>query len=237
MCTVSFIPFRDKVFITSNRDESPRRSPASLPKAYLHNKGIMIFPKDGKSGGSWISVGNNGNAGVLLNGAFEKHQKLAAYSISRGVVFTKIMQSEHPLKKFLNMSLLTIEPFTVILWQSNSLFQCSWDGERKCYRALSSNRAYIWSSVTLYDDTIRKKRDHWFATWLNQHPYPDQNSIIQFHRFAGEGNKNEDLFMNRNGEVMTVSITGLEISNSKGIMNYTDFSAGESVVLETHFVL
>lgn len=236
MCTVSFIPLKDRVFITSNRDESPWRSPASLPKAYLYTNGIMIFPKDGKSGGSWITVCNNGNAGVLLNGAFEKHQKIAAYSISRGLVFIKIMQSKHPLKRFLNFSLVNIEPFTVILWQNNSLFQCSWDGQKKYYRVLSPTRAYIWSSVTLYDDTIRKKRGHWFAGWLNQHPCPDQKSIIQFHRFAGEGNKYEDLFMNRNGEVRTVSITGLEISNRKGIMNYNDFLAGESVAVETQFV-
>ena len=236
MCTVSFIPSRDRVFITSNRDESPWRRPTSLPKAYLYKNGIMIFPRDGKSGGSWISVCNNGHAGVLLNGAFEKHQKLAVYSNSRGLIFTNIMQSERPLKKFLNYSLVNIEPFTVILWQNNSLFQCCWDGEKKFYRSLLPNRAYIWSSVTLYDDTIRKKRAQWFASWLNQHPCPDQKSIIQFHRTAGEGNKNEDLFMNRNGKVMTVSITGLEISNCKGIMNYTDFLAGESVVLETHFV-
>jgi hypothetical protein len=237
MCTVSFIPANDRIFLTSNRDESPWRHPAILPREYLYKNGIMIFPKDGKSGGSWITVCNNGNAGVLLNGAFEKHQKRAAYSISRGIVFIEIMQSKNPLRKFLKFSLPEIEPFTVILWQNNSLFQCTWDGERKYFQALPSNRAYIWSSVTLYDEEVRKKRAHWFASWLHQHPNPNHKSITHFHRFAGEGNKHENLFMNRNGEVLTVSITGLEIFRHKGIMNYTDFIAATTIALEAQFVL
>ena len=73
MCTVTFIPTGDKYFITSNRDEKNTRKFAIPPSAYEFESGKIFFPKDGDRGGSWIAIHENGNAAVLLNGAFEKH--------------------------------------------------------------------------------------------------------------------------------------------------------------------
>ncbi len=38
---------------------------------------------------------------------------------------------------------------------------------------LSINRPYIWSSATLYDGFVVKKREQWFASFLNNHPTPN----------------------------------------------------------------
>ena len=48
------------------------------------------------------------------------------------------------------------------------------------------------------------------------------NEIIQFHLSAGDGDTNNDLCMNRDGKMLTVSITAMEISKDKSIMKYLD---------------
>lgn len=223
MCTVSFIPVKEKVFITSNRDEKHWRLPAKLPTHYSFSNCEMIFPKDGDAGGTWISMCNNGNAGVLLNGAFQKHERKQMYNRSRGLVFLDIMDNARPLHAFLKNSLVGIEPFTLILWQQNNLYECRWDAdEKKHCKNLPAYRPYLWSSSTLYDNEVRKKRELWFAKWLNQHPLPTQEEILQFHRFAGDGDRANNLLMNRNGKVFTVSMTGIEIGTEKGGMIYND---------------
>lgn len=223
MCTVSFIPVKNKVFITSNRDEKHWRLPAQPPMNYSFKNCEMIFPKDGEAGGTWISLCNNGNTGILLNGAFTMHERKKNYAKSRGLVFLDIMDNARPLHAFLKNSLLGIEPFTLILWQQNNLYECRWDAnERKHCLPLKNFRPYIWSSSTLYDDEIRKKRELWFAKWLNQYPAPTKDEILKFHHFAGDGDKKNDLSMNRDGKVFTVSITNIEFNAQGGIMNYTD---------------
>ena len=85
MCTVTFIPTKEKYFITSNRDEKNIRKQGYCPCRILRSiKRKLIFPKDGDAGGTWIALHENGNAAVLLNGAFEKHISDAALSQKPG---------------------------------------------------------------------------------------------------------------------------------------------------------
>jgi hypothetical protein len=58
---------------------------------------------------------------------------------------------------------------------------------------------YLWSSTTLYDGFVIKKREQWFASFLSDHPTPTQQDILNFHRFTGDGNKQNDLLMTRDG--------------------------------------
>jgi hypothetical protein len=236
MCTVSFIPAKDKVFITSNRDEKGWRKPAAQPAFYTASKCDMLFPRDGSKGGSWISLCSNGNAGVLLNGAFEKHEPMPPYAKSRGLVFLDTMDAANPLKKFLKQSLAGIEPFTLILWQQNNLYECRWDAfEKKHCQPLKSYRPYIWSSATLYNQETRKKREYWFAKWLSKNNQPTQQGILDFHHFAGDGDITNDLFMNRDGKVFTVSITSIRIEEEKGTLTYLDTVSNQSSIHQLGF--
>jgi hypothetical protein len=229
MCTVSFIPLGKKVFITSNRDVKNWRLPAKAPMHYSYDNGKMVFPKDSNAGGSWICVCDNSNAGVLLNGAFTNHKKNETYLKSRGLIFLEIMNAQAPLQKFLTLSLYGIEPFTLILWLQNNLYECRWDdtGTKHC-KHLHANRAYIWSSATLYDGEARKKREKWFGEWINKHPDPSMHELFWFIRSAGDDDKKDSLLRNRNGNVFTVSITILELATNRGTMNYTDFITGNT---------
>ncbi|MEI6949574.1 NRDE family protein [Paraflavisolibacter sp. H34] len=223
MCTVSFVPVNGKIFLTSNRDEQAGRQPALRPTTFSTAAGDRVFPKDPDAGGTWITLCSNGNAGVLLNGAFEKHRRRPAYQKSRGLVLLEILNGDRPVHNFSNISLEGVEPFTLVLWQKGELYECRWDehGQKHC-RRLPADRAHIWSSSTLYDEGVRAKREQWFRRWLQQQEAPTQTDVLDFHRFGGEGDERNDLYMNRDGQVYTVSITSLELGGNSGRMHYTD---------------
>ena len=222
MCTVTFIPAKDKFYLTSNRDEKLMRKQALPPTRYVHNNATLVYPKDAEAGGTWVAMHQNGNAAVLLNGAFVRHISMPPYDKSRGIIFLEIMSANMPVRKFLKTTLNNIEPFTLIVFDDNNLYECRWDGNKKHCIQLNRNRHYIWSSSTLYNEDIVKKRELWFAKWLNKNPNPTQRDILQFHQFAGDGDAQNDLRMNRDDKMLTVSVTGIELTNDKGIMQYID---------------
>ena len=74
---------------------------------------------------------------------------------------------------------------------------------------MNASEPHIWSSVTLYSEAVRKQRQRWFQNWLDQHYLSLKTKSLQFHRFAGEGNPNHDLIMQK-GNRQTVSICSIE---------------------------
>lgn len=222
MCTVTYIPTNDKYFISSNRDEKYSRKQATEPAVHKINQQKLIFPKDGDAGGSWIALHENGNAAVLLNGAFEKHLPMPPYQKSRGKIFLDTIADKRPVMYFHELNLEQIEPFTLILLEKENLYECRWDGNDKHYQQLKKHRPYIWSSATLYDKSIVEKREQWFASFLNCNPHPTQKDILEFHQFTGDGDRNNDLLMEREGIYTTVSITSMLLTGDRGSMKYLD---------------
>ena len=222
MCTVTFMRVEDKYFITSTRDEKNTRKIAIPPASYQFEGGKIFFPKDGDMGGSWIAMHENGNAAVLLNGAFKKHTPRSSYRLSRGKILIHIIASENPVRRIETLSLEKIEPFTVVLIERGDLYECRWDGVKKHCKQLNTYKRYIWSSVTLYDEDAAKKRESWFSSFLHANPNPSQEDILHFHQFTGDGNKSHDLQMEQDDLYSTVSITGISIRAVCSHMTYLD---------------
>lgn len=222
MCTVTFIPARGNFFITSNRDEKNNRKKAIGPALYKHNGCNLIFPKDAAAGGTWVAMKENGDAAVLLNGAFICHTPQPPYRRSRGLIFLEVFATERPSRTFSKTDLSGIEPFTIILFEKSCLYEFRWDGNERYCRQLPTNRPHIWSSATLYDGLVARKREHWFAVFLNSNPQPTQQDILNFHRFSGDGDSHTDLLMERDGIYSTVSITGILLNEDRGVMKYLD---------------
>jgi hypothetical protein len=222
MCTVTFIRVKEKVFITSNRDEKHWRSPAIAPALYPLKKTTLLFPKDSHAGGTWFAVGANGNAIVFLNGGLQKHISNPPYRKSRGLILLELAEQEFPLAAFLEINLDRIEPFTAIIWQDGQLFECRWSGSEKFHTTLDTFRPHIWSSVTLYDKNSIDKRQRWFESWITKNPEPSQDDILLFHQFTGDGDAHNDLMMNRNDFVFTVSVTSAVFTDETVSMKYID---------------
>lgn len=228
MCTVTYIPNKDKIFLTSNRDEKHSRADAITPKAYDFNSGKIFFPKDAHANGTWIALHENGNAMVLLNGGFQKHEPHYPYRKSRGLIFLEVMDSEWPLDKYRQADLENIEPFTLVIYRDGELYECRWDGKQKYIAAKDISVPHIWSSVTLYNDETIARRNNWFKNFIQKNASPLQDDIFHFHHFGGEGDEENDIRMNRDGFLYTVSITGIELDTEKALMKYIDLKNDQS---------
>lgn len=236
MCTVTFIPGKDQVYLTSNRDEKHFRQDAQPPTVYRFESGQVLFPRDADAGGTWIAAHENGNAIVLLNGGFIPHEPRPPYRRSRGLIVLDLIEAATPCHSFKAIKLAGIEPFTAVIWDGGQLFECRWDGTEKHFRQLEEYHPHIWSSVTLYDQEVIRKRNNWFEQWLGETPDPDLDAILHFHQFTGEGDSHNDLRMNRNGIVYTVSVTALELKPGHAAMHYIDLrnnnKAAASLVID-----
>lgn len=221
MCTVTYIPNNDSYFLTSNRDEKKVRLKAEQPQWYKFASGNLLFPKDGNAGGTWMALHENGNAMVLLNGAFVNHHYNPPYRKSRGLIFLDIFDHPQPIVAFEQIHLHKIEPFSLVIRQANQLFETKWDGQEKTIAELDSSRPYIWSSVTLYDAAVIEKRKNWFDLFLKEYASIGSKEILHFHRFAGDGDEKNDVLMNRN-ELFTVSITQLHREKEISQVHYHD---------------
>ncbi len=229
MCTVTYIPTSTESFILSaNRDESPDRSPDSLSMD-LSNGQRIIYPRDTKAGGTWIAGNDQGKAICLLNGAFKKHRHQPPYRISRGIMALAFFN--YPSIDYFvhSYEFKGIEPFTLILYDGSELAELRWDvNETKHLKVLDSLKPQIWSSATLYDSNVREWREQVFQKWLSKSRHIDLGAIQILHQFSSKGDPENDFVMNRNGKVMTVSITNLSYSPHQVKCNYFELQKGVS---------
>jgi hypothetical protein len=214
MCTVSFVHSKGKIIITSNRDEQVAR-PAIEPRNYLVNQKNLFFPKDPKAGGTWFVVDDCSNVLVLLNGAEEKHQWNPPYRRSRGLIVLDLFSSESAISAWETIALENIEPFTIVLFQDQQLYQLRWDGHNKTAQNLNSEGNHIWSSSTLYSKEIRDQRRKWFSTFLDTTPELTFEEMFRFHRYTEAENSQHGLIINRNDKLKTLSITQSVIEQNK----------------------
>ncbi|RYJ50764.1 hypothetical protein DR871_014805 [Flavobacterium petrolei] len=225
MCTVSFVATNDKIIITSNRDEKIVRPSAIPPRSYTVNGKNLIFPKDPKAGGTWFVANADGVILVLLNGADEKHEVQLPYRKSRGLIVLDMISSLSP-KDFWNaIDLDNIEPFTLVLFQNNDLFQLRWNGKEKRTTPLDIHQNHIWSSSTLYSSSIREKRADWFHTFMDGNSEISESKMHDFHRYTEEENDENGLVINRNEEMKTLSITQAVIEKNKVVILHYDLIA------------
>ena len=223
MCTVLFIPKDNSVYFASLRDENPLRPKAIEPRKDISHKIEFLAPRDAFAGGTWIGVNEFNNVIILLNGGFENHIKNIKYKKSRGLIVVELLRSELPVIDWNLMDLTDIEPFTLVVWSDNNLFQLVWDGQNKLKTLLDATISHIWSSSTLYNQTAKENRRHLFDHWIATNPVISQISVLNF--FKSYLDKHNGFIMNRTETLRTLSFSFLEIqSNDNAIFSYFDFS-------------
>ncbi len=222
MCTVTYLPQgKHNFLLTSNRDESPLRAARGIQR-----RAGLLFPQDTGAGGTWIAASDVGRAAVLLNGAFELHQRCPPYRLSRGLMVLQYFDYAGAGPFIEQFAFYGLEPFTLILWDRGDLHELRWDAHRLHHKNLDPQAPHIWASATLYSAEYRHKRQQWFEDWLQGTPSPAQQDVLQWHRTAGEGDPWNDVVMNRNGIVQTVSITGICFSDEEIGMIFQDLLDG-----------
>ncbi|MFY8020470.1 MAG: NRDE family protein [Bacteroidia bacterium] len=224
MCTVSVIIQNEKIILTSNRDEKTQRLPALFPVPYSLENKVIYYAKDTQANGTWFACDSKGNAVVLLNGGFRKHEPQPDYRKSRGLVVVDIISSLHPFAELETYPLENIEPFHLIFTNGNHVKRMIWDGEQKYFFYLHS-KASIYSSVTLYDEEIIREREQLFQSFLETKPIHEASDLFAFHQ---QNHDEENGFvMNRNNKVKTISISQLVIGNGISQYRYLDLQLNQ----------
>lgn len=227
MCTVTFVPYGDGFLLTGNRDESLKRSQVEWPSVQSFDNYTLTYPKDVTGNGTWIAVDDRGNIVCLLNGAFLPHKRKERYRHSRGLVVLGIFSFQSAEDFYDNYDLHDIEPFTLVLFFKGELFEFRWDGEKKHLLTLPSDRPHLWSSVTLYNPEIQRKRKAWFEHWLEQTDPYSRESILSFHRSGGLDDPANNIMMKRS-YVETLSISSVFLSGNRMSVIYNDLISGKS---------
>lgn len=235
MCTVTFIPKGETDFIfTSNRDEAPDRETLA-PDFYLENTIKLLYPKDEKAGGTWIGVSEISRLVCLLNGGFAAHEHGGSYRLSRGVVVKDVLIAPGFLELIKSYNLVDIEPFTMVIvdWKNSlQIYQLVWDGQQKHIEKLP-NEPRIWSSSSLYDESMKKARFQWFEVFKNVNDFSSE-ALQVFHKTAGKEYPDYGIIMDR-GFVKTTSITQIEKHQGLVKMNFTSLQSDEVVDKEMLF--
>jgi uncharacterized protein with NRDE domain len=228
MCTATFLPQPNGGFIlTHSRDEQTIRPAAILPGTYLRNDQELVYPKDPKGGGTWIATSAFTTV-CLLNGGFKAHQPQPPYKHSRGLVPLHVFRYD-TVDEFLERYDPTgLEPFTLLLAQMNRLTELRWTGRRVVINDKDAGRPHIWSSATLYTPDVIEERENWFHDWLYHHPRPDAEQVRQFHLYAGDGDSQNAIRMNRHNGLMTLSMTSVVHQDEAVTMHYHDFIQQQS---------
>ncbi|MDF9798295.1 hypothetical protein OKW21_003558 [Catalinimonas alkaloidigena] len=226
MCTLTYLPTSEGFLFTSNRDESTAREKAVFPSSSHSKSGKLLMPLDPEGGGTWILTAENGEAACLLNGAFVNHTRKPPYRKSRGRVIVESFDFEHVSEFLDTYEFDNIEPFTLIKVVSTSegraLHDIRWDGHRLQHSLSDSSQAHIWSSVTLYDEQMRAKREQWFVEWLASGNEFTAQNIQDFHLHGGEGDSTVDFKMTRSGGLQTISLTCMDIRANEAQVEYNN---------------
>ena len=234
MCTVTYMPPTNKAdfILTSNRDERTYRA-AVPPKLYSKDKFTLCYPKDSKAGGSWIATNNMGRLSCLLNGGFISHDKQDFHTYSRGQILLGFVTTDVTIHYYFeNRDLSQVEPFTLIaLDRGNNLnpffTEFIWDGEFKHFKNLDRETPYIWSSATLYNQENRNKREQWFSKFLKTDSGKiTADTIMAFHSGRHTPDISNNLVMEREDDLKTVSITQVRSIKNKFHMRYHDLVEG-----------
>ena len=233
MCVLTYIPTKNDGFLfTSNRDESVLREAAFPPRKYELEGRYVFFPKDPVGGGTWIASCDRFTL-CLLNGGLEKHILAPPYRQSRGRIILDFYKYQNFDTFAQNYQFEGIEPFTlIVIDRSNNLLinELRWTGSQILQKKIDAKSPHIWSSVTLYSPEIRQEREQWFADFLQKNPDCTEEDVLNFHHFGGKGDVRNDIKMNRENKLKTLSVTQFSISNENFLVKYQDLQKEKNFV-------
>jgi Transport and Golgi organisation 2 len=221
MCTVIYMPGEDCQYFASLRDENPQRPSAQTPALYKTDSANFIAPLDAHAGGTWVGANDLGTVIVLLNGAFENHEKMPDYKLSRGLIVKELLASEFPVIDWSMLELEGVEPFTLIVWTDHMLFELVWDGQNRHRATHDVKEPHIWSSSTLYAVTAKEERRKRFLDWASTNPVVTPLSM--FKMFESFDDKHDGFLVNRGLNLQSLSYTFIETDGQKSTtLRYQD---------------
>ncbi|NVJ63333.1 MAG: NRDE family protein [Flavobacteriaceae bacterium] len=224
MCTLTYIPLKEHRLICSNRDEIAQRSQCELTRTDTG----LIYPREPLKGGSWI-CSDNKRVLVLLNGAFKKHQPNSKYTKSRGLLLLELSETENPIQLLESMNLTNVEPFTLVLIETNTINEARWTGVELFCKSINPKEAHIWSSSSLYTEDAIKMRANLFKKYLESKELTKESQWF-FHTQKSDDLEN-GIVMKRDLGPQTISTTQILFGDDLKEFKYFDHIKDELIQL------
>lgn len=221
MCLVTYLPTASGYILSSNRDEEPRRAETTLITENL-NGHTVTYPRD-LMGGSWIFSAQDNHNVVLLNGAFQLHERKLPYRMSRGIMVKAFFDYGTVADFLQQFEFRGLEPFTLVINTPDTFIEFRWDGQLKHLKTLDRGQPHIWSSCTLYNDAMQAERKTVIDQLLTDQDY-NLNLAQAIHNHSGDLPKEYDLNMARDGRVKTISTTHIVSVENESQLTYVDKS-------------
>ena len=236
MCLVSYIPLKGGFVLSSNRDEAPSRNAGKIIEE--DKKQTKIYYPGDHAGGSWIVISEDNRLVCLLNGAFENHERMLPYRMSRGIMMKEFFQYSDSVDFLQHYNCQNIEPFTMVIKDSLGLFEFVWDGQKKYVQSLDLKKQYIWSSATLYNASQRAKRSDWLEKELRRRPSLTSEALLAAHLLEDPKDIGNSLKMNRNSVVQTISHTQVYVVNETATLKHLNLLTSDEISpLKLSFIL
>ena len=109
------------------------------------------------------------------------------------------------------------------------MHQCVFDGQILYHSKMQKEQAHIWSSCTLYQVEEKQQRKKHFNSFLQESKLT-QDEVIAFHTNSYKTLEHEDILINRNEILKTVSLTSI-VKSSAISMTYIDFIQSKQLTL------
>jgi hypothetical protein len=236
MCTLSFYPKSDNngFILTFSRDEAASRSSVEIVQDAARG---LVYPKDVLHGGTWLALSlRTGRLTCLLNGAFEIHKRVLPYRKSRGLVVLESFDFADILDFYEYYDFENIEPFTLLTFQNQQVFEFRWDGKDGHVKEMDTQQPFLRSSCTLYNHAVRHERETWFFDFLEQKNNKiEASDLWQFHKTNNQDAPEKGILMHRNLGPSTVSITQLNYSFSSQLIDFQYYELGKHDISHHHF--
>jgi uncharacterized protein with NRDE domain len=217
MCILSYAPTNGGFVLNFNRDEVYNRT-AKPPEQYTIDNQKLLFPKDIKSGGSWIGVNvTKSVVGCILNAKWETPK---IPSKSRGNIFIDLLTQG---KVELNENkLLAIAPFTLLSFclHTQAITQYHWDGLDLKRNKRTMFTPFILCFSSLYENAIMKKLKAEFNSLIASKSEIEATTSFFHKKYSFH--KNHLIFLKKNSNIQTVSMTTILKNKNELRLNYTD---------------
>lgn len=220
MCTCTYIPAGEGFLFAANRDEAPARAGREVTVQKADKR--LWYVREPRAGGTNLCADGAGRLACLLNGAENGILPAGPFRKSRGLVVLDSFLYPSAGEFYESYRLDGVNAFTLVVVQRTDISVISWDGARKSLAREDPEKPHIWASPLLYNDYWRQRRRLWFGAFLAAHPRPTPEDLFRFQMNAGDGNIENDLVMNRNNRVRTVSVSALELRKGRWRIRHKD---------------
>lgn len=242
MCTLSFLPgpFEESpgggYVLATNRDESPRRGPATEP--FLRERGdrLVLAPRDADQGGTWIGVDDLGRCVAILNGDRPPAAEAPPDATSRGLLVLELLDDpafdrvRATLDERVAQGRLVYKPFKLVIVSPGDaqrpahLLRADWDGAELVWEHLDGPQCIVSSSFDT--DAVTARRLAAFGEFLAEAPRTDADALSDaLASFQASHDRDDELgdaysvCMHRE-EARTVSSTLVAVTSEEVVMHY-----------------